>query len=242
MVNSKNQIKKLKHTHALVTGGSGGIGLATAMALSKSGIKTVVADLKEPEVSDSSIVYHQTDVTSAESVAGLFSFLNDQNQIPDLIVCNAGKGIVERLSEGDPEKWQSIFNLNVMGHLRIIRSWLPQMLEKETSSDIVFISSVAARKPYTWGGIYASSKAALQAIAETLRLEVQPKIRVSSILPGIVDTNFFNHMIGGNQSAYDNGWGALEASEIAEAVMYIISRPEGVAVNELTIRPAGQPF
>ena len=242
MVNSKNRTNTLRHKNALVTGGSGGIGLAIASSLFENGINTVIADIKDPAVSDSSIVYHHTDVTSADSVAGLYSFLNEQNKVPDLIVCNAGRGIVERLAEGDPEKWHSIFNLNVMGHLRIIRSWLPQMLEKETSSDIVFISSVAARKPYTWGGIYSSSKAALQAIAETLRLEVQPKIRVSTILPGIVDTDFFENMIGGNQSAYDNGWGALKASEIADAVMYIISRPSGVAVNELTIRPAAQPF
>ena len=102
--------------------------------------------------------------------------------------------------------------------------------------------SVAARKPYEWGGIYASSKAALQALAETLRLEVQPKIRVSSVLPGITDTDFFNKMSGGSQTAYDQGWGALQASDIADAVMYIISRPQGVAINELTIRPSAQPF
>lgn len=242
MTSKDKQEKKTNHTTALLTGGAGGIGFAVARALSENGTHTVVADIKEPEFLPTSMVYHKTDVTSAESVAGLYNFLNDEGKIPDLIVCNAGRGIVERLAEGDPEKWLDIFQLNVIGHLRIIRSFLPQMLEKETSCDIVFISSVAARKPYEWGGIYASSKAALQAIAETLRLEVQPKIRVSSILPGIVDTGFFNHMIGGSQSAQDNGWGALQASDIADAVMYIISRPAGVAINELTIRPAAQPF
>ena len=232
----------IRHKTALVTGGAGGIGFAVASSLAQNSVQTVIADIKKPEAFHDNIRYHKTDVTSAESVGELYSFLNGQGQIPDLIVCNAGKGIAEKLAEGDPEKWQEVFHLNVMGHLRIIRSYLPQMLEKESSSDIVFISSVAARKPYEWGGIYASSKAALQALAETLRLEVQPKIRVSSILPGITDTDFFSKMSGGSQSPYDQGWGALQASDIADAVMYIISRPEGVAVNELTIRPAAQPF
>lgn len=242
MTGSFNQTKTIRHRTALVTGGAGGIGLAVASSLAQNSVHTVIADVKKPGISDDNIVYHNTDVTSAESVGQLYHFLNEQDRIPDLIVCNAGKGIAEKIAEGDPEKWLDVFQLNVMGHLRIIRSYLPQMLEKETISDIVFISSVAARKPYEWGGIYASSKAALQTLAETLRLEVQPKIRVSSILPGITDTDFFSKMSGGSQSAHDNGWGVLQASDIADAVMYIISRPDGVAINELTIRPAAQPF
>lgn len=226
----------------MIAGGAAGIGYAVACRLSEAGIQTVVADIREPESKDFPFVFHKTDITSAESVNQLYAFLQERDQLPGLIVCNAGRGIAEKLSEGDPEKWQAIFNLNVMGHLRIIRSYLPQMLEKESSSDVVFISSVAARKAYSWGGIYASSKAALQTIAETLRLEVQPKIRVSTILPGVVDTSFFDNMIGGGQSVEEMGWGALQPSDIADAVFYIVSRPEGVAINELTIRPSAQPF
>lgn len=226
----------------MIAGGAAGIGYAVACRLVEAGIQTVVADIKKPENKHYPFAFHQTDLSSAESVNQLYAFLQERGQIPDLIVCNAGRGIAEKLAEGDPEKWQAVFNLNVMGHLRIIRSYLPQMLEKESNSDILFISSVAARKPYSWGGIYASSKAALQTIAETLRLEVQPKIRVSTILPGVVDTPFFDNMIGEGQSIEEMGWGALQPSDIADAVFYIVSRPEGVAINELTIRPTAQPF
>lgn len=233
---------KTTHKTTLVSGGAGGIGFAIAQAQARAGSHTIIADIHEPAKLPENLHYHQTDITSPSSIEQLYQFLQQQNLIPDLIVCNAGRGISERLAEGDPEKWQSIFNLNVIGHLRLIRSYLPQMLEKPNNTDIVFISSVAARKPHEWGGIYAASKAALQSIAETLRLEVQPKIRVSSVLPGVVNTHFFENMIGGNQSAGDYGWGSLKPEDVADAVQYIISRPAGVAVNELTIRPSAQPF
>ncbi|WP_224999136.1 SDR family oxidoreductase [Cesiribacter sp. SM1] len=236
-------MRSLPHKTALVTGGAGGIGLAIANKLAEGGTNTIIADPKQPVAQYLRLFYHNTDITSAESVARLYTYLQDRHGIPDLIVCNAGQGIKERLAEGDPEKWHNILNLNVMGHLRTIRAFLPQMLEKSHTTDIVFISSVAARKPHEWGGIYAASKAAIQSIAETLRLEVQPKVRVSTVLPGVVDTDFFSNTIGGSdESAKNFGWGSLSAEEVAEAVCYIISRPAGVAVNEITIRPAAQAF
>lgn len=230
------------HKTTLISGAAGGIGYAIAEAQARKGSRTIIADIREPARLPENMLYHHTDISAASSIEELYQFLHQQNQIPDLIVCNAGRGISERLAEGDPEKWQSIFNLNVMGHLRLIRSFLPQMLEKKHATDIVFISSIAARKPHAWGGIYAASKAALQSIAETLRLELQPKIRVSSVLPGVVDTDFFKNRMGGEESAEDFDWGSLKPEDVADAVQYIISRPEGVAVNELTIRPAAQPF
>ncbi|WP_017733861.1 SDR family oxidoreductase [Nafulsella turpanensis] len=237
-----------KHTQsinkkvALVTGGSGGIGYAIACQLAGAGAHVVIADIKAPAAENKGILYKETDVTKAESVAELFSFMHGRGMMPDIIISNAGRGIGEQLAEGDPEKWQEIFQLNVMGHLRTIRSFLPLMQEKGSTRDIIFISSVAARKAYPWGGVYAASKAALQTIAETLRLEVQPTIRVSSILPGAVDTAFFENSMGSSQTVDEMGWGALQAEDVADAVLYILTRPATVAINEMTIRPTAQPF
>ncbi len=243
MVSRKENMQSLPHKLALVTGGAGGIGLAIANMLAEGGTNTIIADPQQPSTAEKHLYYHKTDIKEADSVAALYGYMLEQHGVPDLIVCNAGQGIKEKLAEGDPEKWHHIFNLNVMGHLRIIRAFLPQMFEKSNTTDIVFISSVAARKPHAWGGIYAASKAALQSLAETLRLEVQPKVRVSTVLPGVVDTDFFAHtMGGGEESAQSFGWGSISAAEVAEAVFYIISRPAGVAVNEITIRPAAQAF
>ena len=242
MVKPNKNEKKVEKKVALVTGGANGIGLACAQRLAQEGARVVIADIQKPATELGDIQFKETDITSAAAIDELYSWMSRQDAIPDIIISNAGRGISEKLAEGDPEKWNSIFQLNVMGHLRIIRSYLPQMLEKRNSPDILFISSVAARKPHPWGGVYSASKAALQAIAETLRLEVQPKIRVSSILPGVVDTEFFENTIGGNQSIEEMGWGALQPEQIADAAYYILSRPEGVAINELSIRPVAQPF
>lgn len=234
--------QKITQKTTLITGGASGIGLACAQRLAQEGARVVIADIHKPTIELGDIRFKKTDITDAASIEELYGWMSDQESIPDIIISNAGRGISEKLAEGDPEKWNSIFQLNVMGHLRIIRSYLPQMLEKKTCPDILFISSVAARKPHPWGGIYSASKAALQAIAETLRLEVQPKIRVSSILPGVVDTHFFENTIGGNTSVEEMGWGALQPEQIADAAHYILTRPEGVAINELSIRPVAQPF
>lgn len=242
MVKAEHYEQQLTKKIALVTGGAGGIGMACAQKLAKAGCQVIIADIKKPLTNLGDMQFRETDITSATAIEELYGWMSSRNAIPDIIISNAGRGITEKLAEGDPEKWLSVFQLNVMGHLRIIRSYLPQMLEKENTPDILFISSVAARKPHPWGGIYSASKAALQAIAETLRLEVQPKIRVSSILPGVVDTHFFENTIGGSQSAQDLGWGSLHPDQIADAAHYIVTRPEGVAINELSIRPVAQPF
>lgn len=242
MAEAEQHEKQLTKKIALVTGGAAGIGFACAQRLAQAGCRVVIADIKKPLIEEGNLQFRETDITSATAIDALYDWMNKQHAVPDILICNAGRGISEQLAEGDPEKWHSIFQLNVMGHLRVIRSYLPQMLQKKNTPDILFISSVAARKPYPWGGIYSASKAALQAIAETLRLEVQPKIRVSSVLPGVVDTPFFKNSLGNQQSVEDLGWGALLPEQIADAVHYIVTRPEGVAINELSIRPAAQPF
>ena len=108
--------------------------------------------------------------------------------------------------------------------------------------DIVFVSSVSAHHAHTYGGIYTASKAALEMISETLRLEVQPHVRVTVISPGVVDTRFFENTIGGNQSVEEIGWGSLHPDDIADTIVFALSRPSHVAINNITIRPAAQPM
>jgi NADP-dependent 3-hydroxy acid dehydrogenase YdfG len=226
---------------ALITGGSSGIGLATANMFSALNIKIVSADIRDPEKPEKGIYYFNIDVTSPEQINSLYHNVMNQIGSPDILICNAGIGIYERLSEGDPEKWARVIEVNLMGVLRIIRAFLPDMI-KSKSGDVVLISSVAAEKRFEWGGVYSATKSAIESIAETLRLEVQPEIRVTTIVPGIVDTDFFKNMIGGNQSPKEIGWGSLDPIDVADAIVYAISRPKGIALNRLVIRPSAQPF
>jgi NADP-dependent 3-hydroxy acid dehydrogenase YdfG len=174
-------------------------------------------------------------------VAAFYESVREAGHLPDILVCNAGQGIQEKLAEGDPEKWQFILNLNIMGALRLVRAFVPAMLSAG-SGDVVFISSVAAGQAFAYGGVYAASKAALETLAETLRIETLPHIRVTTIAPGVTHTSFFHNTVSGHQSVESIGYGALAAEEVADAVVYALSRPPGVGVNHLTIRPRAQPF
>lgn len=221
---------------AIVTGGSSGIGLAIAVALAKESYKVINADIQEPAGGDSdNCIYHKCDVTSAADVDSL-SRLVRETGTPGVLVLNAGKGIHERLREGDPEKWFQVININICGTLRVLRAILPFM----HNGHVIFISSVSAGNPHPYGGIYAATKSAVDTIAETLRQEELEKIAVTVISPGIVDTPFFSNMVSGSHNPADIGWGAVEAEEVAASVIYVLQQAKGTVINSITIRPSGQ--
>jgi NADP-dependent 3-hydroxy acid dehydrogenase YdfG len=234
----------LQGRKAVVSGGASGIGKAVAQRLCSVGVFTSVADLPSapcPGLPKTESTVYPCDVTNAAAVAALYSGVREAGNLPDILICNAGRGIHEKLTEGDPEKWKAVLDLNVMGALRLIRAFVPDMLTAG-GGDVVFVSSVAAGQAFPYGGVYAASKAALETVAETLRLEVLPSIRVTTVSPGVTQTSFFENTVSGSQTAESIGYGALEAEDVAEAVVFALSRPAGVAVNQITVRPRGQPF
>ena len=221
---------------AIVTGGSSGIGKAICRGLNQEGFYVVNADVNPPEmIINDSYVYLSCDITLPDQVQEL-SKLIEHFGGPDVLVLNAGQGIHEKLKEGDPEKWMEIINLNLGGSLRIIRAILPFMKQGR----VIFISSVSAEHPYSYGGIYAATKSAINTIAETLRLEESPDIGVTVISPGVVDTPFFDHMISGGHNSNEIGWGAIQPEEISEAVTYVLKQKSSTHINNITLRPSGQ--
>lgn len=224
---------------AVVTGGGSGIGKSIVHALQEAGFQTVTADIKAPE--DLPGHFFRADLTRPEQIDDFCTKVVEATGMPDVLVCNAGQGIHEKLTEGNPSVWEHIFQLNVFSTLRLIRAFVPEMIKRETG-DVVFISSVASRHAYAYGGIYAATKAAIDCIAETLRLEVQPAVRITVIHPGVVDTSFFDDMINGSQTPASIGWGALKPQEIADSVLFALTRPRDVMLNDIVIRPAAQPM
>lgn len=234
-------MEHLKGRKALVSGGSSGIGRAVAQKLSAAGTTTAIADISSHDSLNGSFHAFRCDVSSGDEVDTLYHQVHELMGAPDILICSAGRGIHEKLTEGDPEKWRQIIETNLLGALRMVRAFTPGMLEAG-HGDVVFLSSVAAHHAYPYGGVYAATKSALEVVAETLRQETLPVLRVTVIAPGVTDTSFFENTVSGYHTADDIGFGAIAPEEVADAVLYAVSRPPGVSVGHITIRPTGQPF
>lgn len=226
---------------AIITGGSHGIGRALATKLSSEGLRVVIADIREPENLSQDIYFKKCDVTRSKDLDELYRWVHQELGIPDILVLSAGQGIKERLTEGDPEKWQRVIDTNLMGPLRCVRSFVPSMLEKK-AGHVVFLSSVSANKTFEYGGIYGASKTALEIVAETLRLETLPHLKVTTIVPGIVDTSFFEHQYSDKTGVDQMDMGFLEASEVAEDIWYALNKKTRSSINKIVCRPIQQGF
>ncbi len=221
---------------AIVTGGSSGIGSAVCTRLLQDNYRVVNADI-QPQKESYSNNYHylNCDISVPEHVDELSNLIMQLGE-PEVLVLNSGIGIHEKLREGDPEKWVKVINVNLCGTLRIIRAVLPFM----KVGNVIFLSSVSSARPHSYGGVYAATKSALDTVAETLRLEEMPDIGVTVISPGVVDTPFFDNMLSGAHSVESIGYGAIDSSEIADAIVFILNQKKGTVINNITIRPAGQ--
>jgi len=224
---------------AVVTGGSSGIGKAIVEKLTGQSYVVINADI-DPGEDANTAHYLQCDVTKALDIDTLYNFVLTRYGIPDVLVANAGQGIHEKITEGDPDKWSRIIEINLMGALRFVRAFLPEMLPMSQGS-IFFISSTAAKQPYSYGGIYSASKAALNMVAKTLQLEVEGKLRVSLVAPGVVDTAFFQNMVSGQHSVTDIGWGSVSPEQIADIISHVLLLPPSVNLPEIMITPTVQP-
>ncbi|GHA45523.1 putative oxidoreductase [Salinimicrobium marinum] len=225
---------------AVVTGGSSGIGKAIAEKLHEEGITVVVADITEGE-NKQGILFKKCDVSKGAEIDELYTWVLDNLGKPTILILNAGQGIREKLTEGDPEKWQQILHTNLMGPLRAVRSFVPDMLEMK-KGNVVFISSVSANQPHPYGGIYSASKSALEVVAETLRLETIPHVNVTVVSPGVVDTSFFKNEMSGDSNIDEMGMGSISPKEIAEDVWYALNKKSGTSINKIITRPTLQNF
>ncbi|MDT0676657.1 SDR family oxidoreductase [Autumnicola musiva] len=224
-----------------ITGGASGIGYSIARKFSSENYKVGIADIVQPEHEEKDIFFSRADVTNPVDIDRLYKEVVESIGHPEVLVLNAGRGIQEKLTEGDPEKWQQVINLNLMGNLRCIRAFVPDMMKKKRGH-VIFISSVSANQPHPAGGIYAASKTALEVIAKTLRLETLPHVKVTVVSPGITDTKFFENQISGFTTVENLEMGAIGPEEIADDVFYAVSRKNGRCINKIVTRPLKQNF
>ncbi|MDT7675995.1 MAG: hypothetical protein QOD82_3897, partial [Pseudonocardiales bacterium] len=162
----------------------------------------------------------------------------------DVLVNNAGVMLLGPIVDADTEDWRRIVNTNVLGLMYLTHAAVPGMLE-QGSGEIVNISSVAGRQARVGAGVYNASKWAVNAFSESLRQEVTAKgVRISLVEPGAVATELVDHIThpGAKQGAEKmrESMRELQSEDIANAILYVVTQPAHVAINEVLIRPTDQ--
>jgi NADP-dependent 3-hydroxy acid dehydrogenase YdfG len=225
----------------LITGASSGIGAATARAASEAGYRVALGARRKRELdklarelggADRALA-RSCDVTDWSDVEGLTEAALSRFGRLDAVFANAGFGATRGFLEESVEHWRAMIDTNVLGVALTIRATLPHLLDRD-SGHYVLTSSIAGRRALP-GSLYGATKFAVSAIGEALRQELRrmhdnASIRVTLIAPGMTDTEFFDQRP-------DN---ALAADDIARAVLYALSQPPHVDVNEIVVRPASQ--
>lgn len=228
---------------AAITGAASGIGFACAKRLIAAGVRVVLIDRdgealrRACEPLGSSAVPLIVDLTDPASVAGMLPAILDNAGRLDIFHANAGAYVGGPVAEGDPDAWDRMLNLNINAVFRSIHAVLPHMVARKTG-DILVTSSVAGVVPVVWEPIYTASKHAVQAFVHTLRRQLIPHgLRVGAVLPGPVVTALIADWPQEKLDAERARGGLIEPEEVAEAVLFMLTRPRNVTIRDLVILP-----
>jgi NADP-dependent 3-hydroxy acid dehydrogenase YdfG len=248
----------LQGTVALVTGASSGIGEATARALAGLGANVALAArrkdrlevlAREIEQAGSHALVIETDVTDREQATTAVERTVSEFGRLDTVVNNAGVMLLGPILDAPTEEWDRMIALNLQGLLHVTHAALPHLvkaaeLAPRRVSDLVNISSVAGRVARSGSGVYNLTKHGVGAFSESLRQELAERhVRVSLVEPGAVQTELSDHLRPEIRAQMMKRFGdidRLQASDIADAIAYILSRPRHLAINEILIRPTQQ--
>jgi NADP-dependent 3-hydroxy acid dehydrogenase YdfG len=220
----------------LITGASSGIGAATARLAAGAGYRLVLAARSEDRLAALAeelggrerALPVRCDVTEWEDQEAMVAAALDAFDRLDVAFANAGFGAKRGFLESTPEFWREMVLTNVYGAALTVRATLPAL--KDSAGHLLLTGSVAGRRALP-GSLYSCTKWAVSAMGEAVRQDVDGTgIRVTLIEPGMVDTPFFD----------DRPSGALEAEDVAQAVMYAVGQPPRVDVNEILVRPTAQ--
>jgi NADP-dependent 3-hydroxy acid dehydrogenase YdfG len=243
----------IKDKVAIITGASSGIGFATALALSKAGAKVAIGARRtdrllelENKIKESGgqVFSRKLDVTKKEECDSFVEDVLSKWGSVDILVNNAGLMPLSFVKNLKTDEWDQMVDVNIKGVLYCTGAVISHMLEKK-SGHIVNISSVAGRIVFPAGSVYCATKHAITAFSEGLReeLSVRKNIRVTCIEPGVVSTELTNTITDESLQGFVENtkkMEALQADDIANAILYAVESPSHVNVNEILIRPTTQ--
>ena len=239
---------------ALITGATSGIGAATAHLLAANDFDLILTGRRNKrlvELEHQLVVQYKVkclllcfDVTKLHQVQTSLETLTGNWKAVDVLINNAGLAVgLDTVDNGEIEDWERMIDTNVKGLLYVTRTVTPWMKERKTGH-IINISSLAGKESYPMGGVYCGSKHAVQAITHAMRIELLPfNVKVGSIAPGMVNTEFSNvRFKGDNERAKNvyNGMTPLAPQDIAETILFMITRPAHVNIDDILIMPTAQ--
>ena len=235
---------------AVVTGASSGIGRATAARLVADGWRVLAVARREERLAElaaeTGCEILPVDVTDDDSVAALAARAEELfGGTLNAVVHVAGGALgVEPAAEADLEKWQRMYDINVLGAVRVTRALLPAV-RASGRGDLLFVTSVAGHEAYPGGSGYNAAKAGEHMLASALRLELNgEKVRVVEIAPGMVRTEEFSLVRLGDQeqadAVYDGVEQPLTAEDCADVISYALGAPHHVNLDLVTVRPLAQ--
>jgi NADP-dependent 3-hydroxy acid dehydrogenase YdfG len=252
----------LKNQWVLITGASSGFGAAAAEAFAAHGAKLLLGARRIDRLEKIAVLakksgaaavhFHFLDVAKTSSVETFFDWakkkiVNRKSQIINplhVLLNNAGGAHgIDPVASGKDADWETTFQTNVLGLLRVTRAALP-LMPRDAGASIINIGSVAGRTAYAGGSAYCAAKSSELAITRALRHELfGTGIRVGTIDPGLAETEFSNVRFKGDKKKADEvyaGMNPLTAADIAEIIVWVASRPPHVNIDEILVKPVDQ--
>jgi ribitol 2-dehydrogenase len=228
---------------AAVTGAASGIGLDCARAMLAAGARVALVDRAADQLRALCLEMGEgafpvvIDLLDPSSVARMLpEILNKTGQL-DIFHANAGAYVGGEVASGDPDAWDRVLNLNINAVFRTVQAVLPHMIERKTG-DIIVTSSVAGFVPVVWEPIYTASKFAVQAFVHTLRRQVlKHGVRVGAVAPGPVVTALLSDWPKAKMDEALAAGSLMQPKEVADAVLFMLTRPRNVTIRDLVILP-----
>ncbi|HEX2869016.1 MAG TPA: SDR family oxidoreductase [Ignavibacteriales bacterium] len=247
-------MESLKNKTVFITGATSGIGKACAEEFARAGSNLILCARRLELLNSISedirkefgvkVYDFQLDVRNRKAVEQAIDSLPEEWKNIDILVNNAGLAIgMSKFYEDNPDNWEPMIDTNVKGLLYVSRAVVPLMV-KRNSGHIINMGSIAGQQAYPKGAVYCATKHAVDAITKSLRMDlVETKIKVSSIDPGMVETNFSVIRFEGDTEKARNvykGLDPLVGKDIADTAVYIASRPAHVVIADVVMYPVHQ--
>eukprot|EP00698_Gefionella_okellyi_P006126 TRINITY_DN15574_c0_g1_i1.p1 TRINITY_DN15574_c0_g1~~TRINITY_DN15574_c0_g1_i1.p1 ORF type:complete len:262 (+),score=43.78 TRINITY_DN15574_c0_g1_i1:64-849(+) len=244
----------IKGFNVLITGASAGIGQACAEQFAALGARLILTARRVEKLEElkaklesqfnAAVFVHQLDVRSWEQVTTFAEAIPKEFSAIDILVNNAGLALgVSHADKATVEEVDAMIDTNVKGVMHMLRAFLPGMKERNRGH-IIQIGSVAGIESYPGGSVYTASKHALHALTKSLRMElVATPLRVTEIMPGLVNTEFSTVRFSGDQARAESVYAGLEplvADDVADSVVFVATRPPHVQIAEILMFPTAQ--